>query len=761
MLEFAGIFDAVHKIVIQLNATIYKFVGWLYQLYIVIASARILKSDAIESLTKRMMVIVGVVALFITAFSLIKALIDPDKEIKNTSKIFVNIITSIIMLTLVNTVFNYLYEGQSLLLKQNVIGKIIIGGYNDKGSDISISNAGNVIAADTLGAFFTKNEGLTGLDAEDFACRDSEGNKLKVQDLIDRIDPEDDSEENEKDNECYYEAPLTTGWKAFKKGFFKGFLLLPTDPIYQTIGGIVGGAKEMIDSGKQAKLYTYEDILNLAVVDTSYFLYLAPGISSGVIEFSWLLAIICGFYLIYIFVSFCLDMAVRCAKLAALQIISPVAIMSRIIPGQESIFNNWLKKTLTSFLEVFIKLAIIFFGVFLILQVHNVSLSNIIDADGASFGVQTFGRIAIILGILMFVKQAPGFISQIFGIDSGNMKLGIKDKLSAAGVFAGGAALGAGTTALVRNAREGYANGRNNGKNKGLSMLSGLKSGIAGGGSGFVRGLRRGKDGKNWNDMKNAATAGAEAATNKRDKRRVYKENHGGSFAGAMKGHFDDAIQSINDWSTGTKGGILGKTAFEEEFKNSYSDLAEIYENKDYQAMKTQLNQYEALKASGVKTYEGTDVESAIKTLKGNMLKERMKAYRKSEQNTQSAAYAVYNIAQMAKKNSKYAKDIGLKVSKADDLVLKDKQIYDKTTGELITADKLTSIIEGSSLDGVKYDKDKGFELGGKPLDFTVTAEKQTKDGISHQKKIASDALRADKMSIEYKEAIKQQNDKK
>ena len=457
-------------------------------------------------------------------------------------------------------------------------------------------------------------------------------------------------------------------------------------------------------------------------------------------------------------------MAVRCAKLAVLQIISPVPILARIIPGQESIFNNWIKKTMATFMEVFIRIAIIFFCIYLISTVSRsggINFSHDILSGVSGRGVESTAKVAIILGILMFAKQAPGFISQIFGIDSGNMKLGIKDKLASAGVFAGGAALGAGTTALVRNAREGYANGIKNGKNKGLSMLSGLKSGIAGGGSGFVRGLKRGKDGKNWNDMKNAATAGAEAATSKRDKRRVYKENHGGTFRGAMKGHLDDAVQSVEDWSTGTKGGILGKTAFEEEFKNSYSDLEEIYENKDYQAMKTQLNQYEALKASGIKTYEGTEVESAIKTLKGNMLKERMKAYRKNEQNTQSAAYAVYNIAQMAKKNSKYAKDIGLKVSRADDLVLKDKQIYDKTTGELITADKLTSIIEGSSLDGVKYDKDKGFELGGKPLDFTDVAGTQEKDGISHQKKIASDALRSDKMSIEYKEASKQQNDKK
>ena len=504
MLQFAGaISESIQSILISFDSTLYRFVGWLYEVYLLIASARIIQQDDIENFMKRLMVVVGIVTLFIIAFSLIKALIDPEKEVKNTSKIFVNVITSIIMLTLVNTAFNYLYQFQNVLLKNNVIGRIIIGGV--KSGEFDINSAGTDMAADTFAAFFTDDPYIaTRVDDNEAKCRNKDG------EIIDKDDVTDETE-------CYYVSE-------------EAFLGINSD--YTSIAEVTENAKK---SG------------NLTVS----FLDLAKPVDNKAVDFSFFLALICAGFMIYIFVSFCLDMAVRCAKLAVLQIISPVPILARIIPGQESIFNNWIKKTMSTFMEVFIRIAVIFFCIYLISSVSRsggINFSHDILSGVSGRGVESTAKVAIILGILMFAKQAPGFISQIFGIDSGNMKLGIKDKLASAGVFAGGAAVGAFATQGIRNFRDNYANSRDKGHGRLRSLVSGTRSGIAGSVSAGVRAGYNGRGAKNLKDMKGAASTGTANAAAARDRRREYIEQHHG-VRGALLGHIKDTGESIANWA--------------------------------------------------------------------------------------------------------------------------------------------------------------------------------------------------------------------
>ncbi len=425
MLQFAGVIsESIQAILITFDSTLYRFVGWLYEVYLLIASARIIQQDDIENFMKRLMVVVGIVTLFIIAFSLIKALIDPEKEVKNTSKIFVNVITSIIMLTLVNTAFNYLYQFQNVLLKNNVIGRIIIGGV--KSGEFDINSAGTDMAADTFAAFFVDDPYIAAKASdEDARCHNKDGKIIATDDITD-------------ETECYYTSE-------------------------EVVFGINSDYTSIAEVTKNAKRTGHLTIS---------FLDLAKPVDNKAVDFSFFLALICAGFMIYIFVSFCLDMAVRCAKLAVLQIISPVPILARIIPGQESIFNNWIKKTMTTFMEVFIRIAIIFFCIYLISTVSRsggIHFSNDIISGTSGRGVESTAKVAVILGILMFAKQAPSFISQIFGIDSGSMKLGIKDKL--------GTMVGAGAVGAVAGGVTGFIGGGIASRQNGGKFLSGGLSG--------------------------------------------------------------------------------------------------------------------------------------------------------------------------------------------------------------------------------------------------------------------------------------------
>ena len=77
----------------------------------------------------------------------------------------------------------------------------------------------------------------------------------------------------------------------------------------------------------------------------------------------------------------------------------------------------------------------------------------------------------------------------------------------------------------------------------------------------------------------------------------------------------------------------------------------------------------------------------------------------------------------------------------------------------IIEANKLFSMIEGSALNGIKWNGAKYVDSHGQDADFgaIVSLQESIKDGMKDQKKKAADAAKADRVSIEYKEAQKRQ----
>lgn len=165
-------------------------------------------------------------------------------------------------------------------------------------------------------------------------------------------------------------------------------------------------------------------------------------------EYWFLISTICGGFVAYMLLVFCLDAAVRSIKLGVLQIIAPIPILSMIDPkkGNEKVMK-WAKECGKTFIDLFIRLA----GIFFAITVINVLLSG--DVDGAmttwSDGAEQkniFVKLFIIVGCLMFAKQLPQFIENILGIklsgDGFNLKKRLGGALGGAALVGGGAMLG-------------------------------------------------------------------------------------------------------------------------------------------------------------------------------------------------------------------------------------------------------------------------------------------------------------------------------
>ena len=174
--------------------------------------------------------------------------------------------------------------------------------------------------------------------------------------------------------------------------------------------------------------------------------------------FHGLEALLVGGFVLWVLLMYTITLAVRVVKLAFLRIIAPVPILSYLSPKKSSGFSNWLKQCITTYLDLFIRIAIIYFAMLLI---------NIIFSRGAMVGtsfpvnnsdtIMTVGldkwfNILLVLGVLLFAKKLPEILGEIFPIMSGkgglDFGLGLKSRTDFAGKGlvkrTAGAALGMG-----------------------------------------------------------------------------------------------------------------------------------------------------------------------------------------------------------------------------------------------------------------------------------------------------------------------------
>ena len=146
------------------------------------------------------------------------------------------------------------------------------------------------------------------------------------------------------------------------------------------------------------------------------------------IRYYGIISTIVGGYLVYILLSFALDLGVRVVKLAFYQLIAPVPIIMRALPSKKGNFDKWLKKTISTYTDVFVRVGFMYLSVYFISQITQ--NNKISEYWGQGF-TGLLVLCIIIMGIFTFAKQASKEISEILGVDS-KISMGIRDKLKAA-----------------------------------------------------------------------------------------------------------------------------------------------------------------------------------------------------------------------------------------------------------------------------------------------------------------------------------------
>ncbi len=549
---------ALNSLLITLIALVFELISKVFGLFVVLANVDTLDSSFYAQLVRNFYIILTVVMLFAIAFGLLKSMVNPDdsKGTGEAGNIFKKLVTSIVILALLPTIFNFAFGLQNAIISQNTIGKLFGNNYASTTTEGSIKEQGNRMANAVFTAFFVPTENV---------CKD-----------------------DEKISDCQEKVTAKTS-------------VFGTTTLAETISRVNG-------TGNFASYSDFGD-----------------NVADGEISFNFLALLFGGLFFAYVVLSFCFDLGVRAVKLVFYQIIAPIPVLLRITPQEKlsGTFNTWVKIVVSCYLEVFIRLFVLYFGVYLAsaFTTGNAFGNTFDDATGATW---LLAKAILILSIVVFIKESPKLIGELFGIDSSGMKLGLRDKLAAGGLFTAGAALGAAGTMMARGAVGAAKNIKDMGRgNRSARKVAGaigggFKSAVAGGFSGFARGLWAGRNAKSYADMKNTTNSATDTIENKRKKAEVYKSTHGGTALGVAKGKVMDTIGTVSAWS--------GWSAVDEGEANRYSDAANAFDAAHTQAEGVYKN-----KPGHNKLKEITaEKDSVVKRIKANLAELNNAQYKES-----------------------------------------------------------------------------------------------------------------------------------
>ena len=383
-----------------------ELLGAIYKIFYMVANATIIKGDVLKVFYSRIQLILGILMIFKLAMSILNIIINPDlikDQKQGAGKIVTRIVVALFMLTLVipinipnaqsdslnayindhGILFGFLYKTQDTILSENIIAKLVLGVSSDSNSNLNVNNlddVGYTISSTVLKVFV-------------------------------RINVKDESEpicdnENEEDPCPNVVCPDEVNASHYALDNVDPQVIL--DHINENCG----------KGSDQRYAFVYTPFL-------------------GAIFMIIMSLIIAGFTV---------DIAVRAIKLAILRLIAPVPIISYINPPKQGggAFDNWTKSLISTYVDLFVRLAIVYFGLFLIRSLLDTGL-DVFGGDAAANASTFYAGMAfifVILGILVFMRQAPGFIKDILGIKGKPMgNVGLSSLLGGTAMAIGGGGL--------------------------------------------------------------------------------------------------------------------------------------------------------------------------------------------------------------------------------------------------------------------------------------------------------------------------------
>lgn len=579
--------DIIRTLFTMLDRPAYWLLGLVYQLFFNVASADLFNNGTIMAFYKRVQLIIGVFMMFQLAVTILKGIMNPDTFTDSKTgagNLIKRVAISLMLLTVLVPVsipgaknewerqlnnngllFGALYSLQHRILENNTLGRLILG-TNDstesftssdlEADDTSLARSSRIFTSTVLKGFYRINlipsgERNTppGTDPatvnENRVCKDIDDEVMKAYTRLDADPGEIIAMVNAT---CEYEHSGGL-WNSLKENYKKL-------------------------TGKTYYVFAYMPLISAIV----------------------------AFIFVFILLNFTIEVAVRAVKLSVLRLIAPIPIISYMDPkgSKDNSFNSWVKTLTSTYLDLFIRLATVYFVLFL---VQDMIVNGIYINNGSGL-LGTLSFILILVGLFVFAKQAPKFIKQV---------LGIKDE---GGKFFSGigelAAVGAAGAGIIGSAATGWraASEENKELHSGTPGLNYVRNA----GSALASAIGGGYVGAKALMGKDANAASVMKAQNQRNAMRASHSTLPGRIASTGYGFFtgrglaeqgnkelkynQDAFKAFKDYKTTLEDEALKKTDFYGRDKTGSGNL---YNYNKLQAA------VERARSSGAATFDYND----------------------------------------------------------------------------------------------------------------------------------------------------------
>ncbi len=436
--------DALRAICSMFDSLGYFLLDAVYDIFFTVANSNVFQGTVINTFYGRVQLILGVFMIFKLSITLLQMIVNPDMykdKQKGAGSLVKRIAIILVLLTLIvpitldedaidgnplneqiasnGILFGFLYQIQNTVIEDNVLGKLVLGSNVDSTSSQTDSNGTEISGMADVGSQLAATVA-----------------KAFIKPTLSSTADDDDTITSENE----YETNVAC--KSEAKSYFSSRL---------TAGTLIDHLNDTCKPDGGDEVYVFD--------------YTVFG------------GLLCSFIMVIIILGFTIDVAVRAVKLAILRLIAPIPIISYLDPGQEKdgAFGNWVKTLTSTYISLFVRLIVIYFGVYLIILLTDGTDDFSFLQSSTSVFTSAFATIFVIIGILMFMKEAPKFFQDMLGL-KGDGKL-----FSGIGTILGAAALTGGLAGSAYGSfRTGMSEGKELGLGTGRSIWRGVRAGTGG-----------------------------------------------------------------------------------------------------------------------------------------------------------------------------------------------------------------------------------------------------------------------------------------
>ncbi len=408
----------------------FDFAEFFYGVFSTLAGAsNIFDKTLYGNVTRNIYSIFGIVVLFIMAYNFLMIVIDPDKTSgdMNIEKFLRKLVTTLIIIALLQPIFSLSGAFITSLVEQNSIGRLIFQNQNENAEQSAIQSD------DIVNGKKVRNKSVSPI------------NGIMIDVFANLFETVDINSTCKSTNKGRCDNPIT-------QDNFKITLYQPDDRIPSNIKCPKGGSctlGEVVDYSKENADASY-----LKIFASNWYFKSEAKNNSNVktgVTFHFFTGLIVAGYMCYVLILFSFDLAVRVIKIGFYQIVAPLCVACRIMPGgKDEIYKKWKSLTIKTYTSVLVKCLALYLGVW-ILGLIGTIMSRIKYPDYCDFFCRTVVWMFMIIGILTFIKQMPKIIDELLGTETG-LGSTVRDKLKdansvakkALGIAGSGAALAKG-----------------------------------------------------------------------------------------------------------------------------------------------------------------------------------------------------------------------------------------------------------------------------------------------------------------------------